>query len=85
MACDNQCVLNLWHNLCHNFILAGIKPVELTHAIEIILRKTLCFRERGPEVKAHLVEHSAAPDACAHNLADVVTEVPVKLQHLGFE
>ncbi|MBO5635378.1 MAG: hypothetical protein J5907_08150 [Bacteroidales bacterium] len=38
--------------------MAGIKPVELTHAIEVILRKTLCFRESRPKIEAPLTAAS---------------------------
>ena len=66
------------HNLCHNFILLGIEAVELAHTIEVILREPLCLGEGGPEVQAHLIYDSTAPDARAQNLADVVPEVPIE-------
>ena len=66
------------HNLCHNFILLGIEAVELAHTVEVVLREPLCLGEGGPEVQAHLIYDSTAPDARAQNLADVVPEVPIE-------
>ena len=67
--------------MCHNFLLLGIEAVELAHSVEVIFREPLGLRKCRLQVQAHLIDDPIAPNTRPHNLADVVPEVPVELQH----